>query len=258
MSYLERMFSLRGRQAVVTGAARGNGLAIAEGLLRSDAEVVLVDIEQELLKGAVSSLEREGLRAHGWHCDLADRTQVLGLVEHVRRRFPETSILVNNAGVTYPGSFMDYSEEQWDATHAVNLKAPFLLSQKLAPVLARGHDASIINITSLNAELAFPGNPAYVAFKGALRQLTRAMALDLAEYGIRVNSIGPGYIRTAMTRRSWDDSETREARARRTMLGRWGEPDDLAGAAVFLASKASAYITGQDIYVDGGWLAKGL
>ena len=117
---------------------------------------------------------------------------------------------------------------------------------------------SIINITSIGAELGFPNNPAYIAAKGALKQLTRSLALDLGSFGIRVNNIGPGYFRTDMTKGSWNDPQLEEDRIRRTILGRWGEPDDLAGAAIFLASEASRYITGQDLYVDGGWLAKGL
>ena len=117
---------------------------------------------------------------------------------------------------------------------------------------------SIINITSIGAELGFPNNPAYIAAKGALKQLTKSLALDLGPFGIRVNNIGPGYFRTDMTKGSWNDPQLEEDRIRRTILGRWGEPDDLAGAAIFLASEASRYITGQDLYVDGGWLAKGL
>ena len=258
MSYLESLFSLSGRQAVVTGAARGNGRAIAEGILRAGAEVVLVDVAEDSLAQTVEDFRSEGLAAHTECCNLAEEDQIKDLVARVNEHHPSLSILVNNAGVTLPGSFLDYPSEDWDMTHRVNLKAPFLLSQSLAPMLGRNGDGVILNITSLNAELAFPGNPAYVAFKGALRQLTKSMALDLAKLGIRVNSIGPGYIRTSMTRGSWEDQKMREDRSRRTMLGRWGEPEDLIGVAVFLASKASAYITGQDIYVDGGWLAKGL
>jgi gluconate 5-dehydrogenase len=117
---------------------------------------------------------------------------------------------------------------------------------------------SIINITSLNAELAFPDNPAYMAFKGALRQLTRSLALDLGGRGVRANCIAPGYIRTDMTRASWSDSTREKARASRTVIGRWGMPADLAGAVIFLASDASAFVTGHDLLVDGGWSIKGL
>lgn len=258
MNYLESLFSLAGRQALVTGAARGNGRAIAEGLLRAGAGVLLVDVAEAELDQTVSEFRASGLDAAGERCDLGEAAQIEELASHVAERIPNVSILVNNAGVTFPGSFMEYPADHWDLTYRVNLRAPFLLSQRLAPLLARAGDGAIINVTSINAELGFPDNPAYVAFKGGLRQLTKAMALDLARHGIRVNAIGPGYIRTAMTRGSWEDPQKREDRQSRTILGRWGEPKDLAGVAVFLASSASAYITGESIYVDGGWLAKGL
>lgn len=258
MTYLESLFSLADRQAVVTGAARGNGRAIAEGLLRAGARVLLVDVAEAELDQTVREFQASGLDARGERCDLADVDQIDALATNVTARLPNLSILVNNAGVTLPGSFVEYPLDRWDLTYRVNLRAPFLLSQRLVPLLARAGEGVILNVTSINAELAFPDNPAYVAFKGGLRQLTKAMALDLWRFGIRVNAIGPGYIRTAMTRGSWESTEKREERQKRTVVGRWGEPEDLAGVAVFLASKASGYITGQDIYVDGGWLAKGL
>ena len=117
---------------------------------------------------------------------------------------------------------------------------------------------SIINITSLNAELAFPNNPAYVAFKGGLKQLTKALALDLGQYNIRVNNIGPGYMKTDMTKKSWLNPKLRKARTSRILLNRWGEKEDIVGPCIFLASDASKYVTGHDLYVDGGWLANGL
>ena len=258
MSYLESLFSLAGRQALVTGAARGNGRAIAEGLLRAGAEVLLVDVSEVELDQTVREFQVSGLGAVGEPCDLGEVDQIEVLASRIAERMPNLGILVNNAGVTLPGGFMEYPLEDWDLTHRVNLRAPFLLSQRLAPLLARVGDGVIVNVTSINAELGFPGNPAYVAFKGALRQLTKAMALDLGPHGIRVNAIGPGYVRTAMTQGSWEDPKKREDRQNRTILGRWGEPEDLAGVAVFLASRASAYMTGQSIYVDGGWLAKGI
>ena len=258
MSYLEEMFSLVGRNALVTGAAGGNGRAIAVGLLGAGAEVVLVDKDGERLSKTVSELRAKDFPARSYVCDLADDEQIGALVNWISDSKPALSVLVNNAGITLPGSDSGYSIDDWDATHRVNLRAPFILSQSLARALASSGDGSIINITSINAELAFPNNPAYVAFKGALNQLTKAMALDLADLGIRVNAIGPGYMRTSMTDASWRDPERRADRSRRTILGRWGEPEELAGAAVFLASGASSYVTGQTLYVDGGWLAKGM
>ena len=124
--------------------------------------------------------------------------------------------------------------------------------------MKENNSGSIINITSINAEMAFPDNPAYVAFKGALKQLTKSMALDLGKFGIRANCIGLGYIRTDMTKNSWDNIERRKMLEAKTALGRWGQPRDLVGTVILLCSEASSYITGQNIYVEGGWLAKGL
>lgn len=258
MSYLEALFSLRGKTALVTGAARGNGKAIAEGLLRAGAGVVLVDIlEQELLE-TTESFKSEELRAVMYHCDIASKAELNRLVDFLERQFGCIDILVNNAGVTFSHSVFDYPDELWERTYEVNLRAPFELSRKIGRLMKRDRSGVIINITSLNAELAFPDNPAYASFKGALRQLSKSLALDLGKYGIRVNNVGPGYFKTAMTRRSWNDSALKEGIKDRTVLGRWGKPEDLAGITIFLASEASSYITGQDIYVDGGWLAKGL
>jgi len=258
MNYLESLFSLAGRQALVTGAARGNGQAIAEALLRAGASTMLVDIDGAELDKTLQAFQAKAFHATGLRCDLSDEGEIERLIHETGTRLPNLSILVNNAGVTLPANSLEYPLADWDHTYRVNLRAPFLLSQKLAPLLRRNEGASIVNITSINAELGFAGNPAYVAFKGALRQLTKAMALDFGPLGIRVNAIGPGYIRTAMTKGSWEDPEKRKDRENRTILGRWGQPDDLAGAIIFLASKASDYMTGQSIYVDGGWLAKGL
>ena len=164
-------------------------------------------------------------------------------------------ILINCAGVTYGNNVLDYKNEDWETTYKVNLKAPYELSRKVAKHM-KNTGGSIINITSLNSELGFPNNPAYVATKGGLKQLTKSLAVDLGKYNIRVNNIGPGYIKTNMTKKGW--ANHRQEIEKRTILGRWGNPEDFLGAAVFLLSKASSYITGQDIYVDGGYLAKGL
>ena len=151
-----------------------------------------------------------------------------------------------------------YSDEAWEKTYNVDLKAPYILSKMVGEEMKKNLNGSIINITSLNSELAFPDNPAYIAMKGGLKQLTKSLAYDLGKYNIRVNNVGPGYMKTNMTKKSWSDPKTYEERKNKTVLQRWGEPSDLIGVTVFLASNASSYITGQDIYVDGGWLIKGL
>jgi 2-deoxy-D-gluconate 3-dehydrogenase len=257
-TYLESLFSLAGKVAIVTGAARGNGAAMAEALLRAGASVLMVDVLEEELTKSVVRLKAEPLDVAELSCDLTEPNAAERIVAHAISLFGRCDILVNNAGITRGGDLFTYSRDAWDATYRVNLLAPFELSRRAAVEMRSSRRGSIINITSLNAELAFPDNPAYVAFKGALKQLTKSLALDLGSYGIRVNSIGPGYIHTSMTGRSWQNETSRIARAERSVLGRWGQPDDLSGAIIYLASDASSFVTGADLYVDGGWLIKGI
>jgi NAD(P)-dependent dehydrogenase (short-subunit alcohol dehydrogenase family) len=255
--YLDRLFSLEGRGAIVTGAARGNGRGLASALANAGASVLLVDVLAAELAETEKAMRAEKLAVKAYAGDLTRDGEAAAVVSAAVAAFGRLDILVNNAGVTFGHELLGYPDELWNKTHDVNLKAPFDLARAAVPAMKAQGSGSIINITSLNAELGFPGNPAYVAFKGALKQLTKALALDLGPV-IRVNAIGPGYFRTDMTRKSWGDEAMRGERSARTILGRWGVPDDLAGAVIFLASDASAYVTGIDLYVDGGWLAKGL
>ena len=259
MSYLEKVFSLNNKVALVTGAAGGNGKTISEALLRSGATVILVDIKKKELTNAVKSFLKQGLDAFEFNCDITKSNQISKLLDFIIKKNRGLDILVNNAGVSFPYSTIDYPEKFWEKTYEVNLKAPFVLSKKFAKIMKNQTSGGvIINVTSINAELAFPDNPAYQACKGALKQLTKSLALDFSKYKIRVNSIGPGYFRTKMTEKSWNDKKLRKIRSQRTVLGRWGRPSDLAGIIICLCSESSSYITGQDIYVDGGWLIKGL
>lgn len=258
MSYVDSLFSLQGKVALVTGATRGLGRAIAEALLRAGATVVLNGSHAEGLAETTRNFQAAGLSAVGCAGDLSDAAQVAQLAEFVLREFPRLDVLVNNAGVTFTHDLLDYPDDFWQQTFRVNLEAPFQLARRLAPRMKQQGAGSIINVTSIGAELGFPNNPAYGAAKGALKQLTKSLACDLGPAGIRVNNLGPGYFKTDMSHLSYSDPERRAARAARTLLGRWGEPEDLAGAVVFLASDASRYMTGQDLYIDGGWLAKGL
>lgn len=257
MSYVDRLFSLKGRTALVTGASRGLGRGIAEALLRADADVILVSSNEDRLQASADELKANGNEPSTYPCDLTDRDQVAGLIEHVEQK-GRLDVLVNCAGTTSGHHTLDYPDEDWDRTLRIHVDAPFLLARGLGRLMGNDGGGSIINITSLNAERGFPDNPAYVAAKGALKQLTKALAEDLGPHGIRVNNVGPGYFRTDMTSGSWNDPKRRKARTSRTILGRWGEPSDLAGVVILLASDASSYITGQDIYVDGGWLTRGM
>jgi len=256
MTYISDLFSLEGKNAIITGAANGNGKEIARGLYRAGSSVLLIDRDSIGLEKSRQEFCKDDPmgedRVFTLCCDVTSDKDLKGIIDP----FKSVDILVNCAGITRGGNFLEHSNENWENTLSVNLTAVFKIIKLVAPIMASG--SSIINVTSLNSEMAFPENPAYVAAKGGLKMLTKSAALDLGQQGIRVNNLGPGYIKTAMTAKSWSNENTRKQRSAKTILGRWGSPEDLVGASIFLASAASSYITGQDIYVDGGWLAKGL
>ncbi len=248
----EDPFSVAGQVVVVTGAARGNGRAIAEGFLARGARVVFADVSSD-----VAAAAGRRARALAVVCDVTDEAAVERLVKAALEWGRRIDTLVNNAGVSLAPAD-PYDTRAWDLTLAINLTAPFKLCRLVAGSMARRGAGSIINVTSLGAERGFPRNPSYQAAKAGLAQLTRAMALDFGPSGVRVNNLCPGYIRTDMTKNSYADPKLRRQRAERTLLKRWGESADLVGPCLFLASKAASYITGSDLVVDGGWLAQGL
>ena len=228
------MFSVKNKVVLVTGSSGGNGSAIVKGLEKLGAIVEGGDLPSYDIT--------------------TDKHRKL-LVQQALNHTGKIDGLINCAGITRGNNVFDYDDEDWENTYQVNLKAPFELSREVARYM-KNSGGSIINITSLNSELGFPNNPAYVAMKGGLKQLTKSLAVDLGKYNIRVNNVGPGYIKTNMTKQGWKNN--RKEIEDRTILGRWGRPEDLVGTIVFLLTSASSYITGQDIYVDGGYLTKGL
>lgn len=248
-------FRLTGKTAVVTGAARGNGASIGRALCEAGARVIACDIiafDREQWEWNPADFGGEVVCI-----DLCDSKAIVAFGHELASHAKNVHILINNAGVTFGAPAESYSAEFWKKTMAINLEAPLLLCQSLFNLL-KVDGASIINITSLGAYQGFSGNPAYVASKGGLKAMTYALAKDWRQYGIRVNNICPGYIRTNMTKKSQANAELYNSRLNRMILDRWGTSEDLAGAAVFLASDASAYITAQDIVVDGGWLNNGV
>jgi NAD(P)-dependent dehydrogenase (short-subunit alcohol dehydrogenase family) len=254
---LPDLFSLAGKVALITGTARGIGRSLAQGFLDAGATVLPV-----VRATPTDWIEPSGEQMERWLplvCDLADRQQLETLPDRAweagRGRI---DVLVNNAGVTFSQTEDPYDCTLHEATRAVLLDAPYFLCGRIAPRMAAQGGGSIINVTSINAEFGFPGNPAYVSSKGGLRMLTKAVARDFGAQNVRANNLCPGYIHTDMTAGSYSDPQRREELRNRTMLGRWGEPADLVGPCLFLASDAAAYVTGADLYVDGGWAAKGL
>ncbi|WP_349357557.1 SDR family oxidoreductase [Stappia sp.] len=245
-------FSVTGLSVIVTGAARGNGRAIADGFRTAGARVFAVDKLQEPLSEISSDPNVV--------TDVADLRQPEStdrIVKEALKAFERIDVLVNNAGVSLSAP-SPYADSVWEETIAVNLSAPFRLARAIAPIMADHGGGSIINITSLGAMRGFPDNPSYQAAKAGLGQLTRALARDYGNRNVRANNLCPGYIHTDMTARSHADPASHADRLGRMMLPRWGEPADLVGPCLFLASPASSYVTGIDLPVDGGWLAKGL
>lgn len=251
-------FDLRGQVAIVTGAAHGIGRAIAEGLAGVGVNVVLVDILVEELQQVAAAIANAGQDALAIPADLGNENDLSMLVDRTISKFGRIDILVNCAGVSRGGACEEYSQEDWDFTFNVNVRAAFRLGKLVARHMIERKRGSIINVTSIGASLGFPNNPAYQASKGAQQQLTRAMACDWAKYNIRVNNLCPGHILADMTKKSWSDPDTYKQRAALCMMGRWGKPGELVGPVIFLASRASSYMTGNDLYIDGGYAKTGL
>ncbi|MFI7278002.1 SDR family NAD(P)-dependent oxidoreductase [Streptomyces sp. NPDC049879] len=252
-AYLAELFSLEGRVAVVTGGSSGIGRAMAEALARAGASVVVVARRAAGLDATVRDLTDAGCRAARVAADLGSREGVRAAAEEAAAVFGEPDILVNSAGINLRPPMGDMDDAVWDATMAVNLEAPHLLSQRFGPGMAeRGH-GRIIHVSSQQAHRAFVQSGAYGVSKGALESLARSQAEAWSPYGVTCNTLVPGFVMTPLNARLSSDPERVAALAARTMVGRNGVPDDFAGAVVFLASRASAYVTGQSVYVDGGF-----
>ncbi|MDO9432951.1 MAG: SDR family oxidoreductase [Phenylobacterium sp.] len=248
---------LEGRTALITGAAGGIGLGCAQAFAEEGCDLVLLDLDEPRVTAAAKDLaERTGRKVHALACDLADAQaareaviKAVGLLGHIE-------VLVNNAGILAPGDILDAELEDFDRVLAVNLRAPFIVGQAVARHMVEAKiKGSIINMSSINAVLAIPNQVAYVTSKGGVNQLTKAMALGLAPYGVRVNAIGPGTIVTDILKGVMENDEARQRVLQRTPLKRFGEPGEIGRVAVFLASEDASYMTGQTIYPDGGRLA---
>ncbi len=255
MSYLAELFSLDGRVAVVTGGSSGIGAEMARALALAGARVVLVAQDAARLGEAADRLRAAGGKAAWVGADLADRSEVERAAEQAEAAFGSPDILVNCAGVNLRPPMAELSTADWDLTMAVNLTAPFLLGQRFGPQMAARGWGRIINVTSQQAQRAFGNSGGYGASKGGLASLTRSQSEAWARSGVCCNSVCPGFVATRLNAHVARDPERMAAMAARTMVGRNGQAADFAGVAVFLASRASDYVTGQTLYVDGGFSA---
>ncbi len=247
--------NLKNKNVLITGANGSIGYEITTKFLLAGANCVCVDKNFEELKKLISKGNYSS-QITLFKVDLNKKNLIKNFINRIKKRF-KIHILINNAGYTSSKNFLSYNFKEWEKTLQINLTAPFLISQMISKYCMPS-GGSIINITSLAAEQGFPNNVAYVASKGGLKQLTKAIAIDLSKKNIRVNSIGPGYVKTNMTKKSWNNSKKRKNRSERIISNRWAHPNDIANACLFLGSQLSSYINGQEIYVDGGWLSKGL
>jgi NAD(P)-dependent dehydrogenase (short-subunit alcohol dehydrogenase family) len=250
------MFELTDKIAIVTGASRGIGAAIALGLARSGAHLVLVSRNLPSLNRVAKEVAGMGRESLAIRADIGVADEIVSAVEEARKHFQRIDILVNNAGISpILKRAEDMTKPEWDEIIRVNLTGTFLFSQACGKVMIEQMEGKIINIASVGGTVGLPRQAGYCAAKGAIIQLTKVLALDWAKYNIQVNAVGPSYVETDLTEGVRRSKLISEDLLRKTPMGRFGKPEEVVGAVVFLASDASSYITGQTIYVDGGWLA---
>ena len=247
------LFDLSGRTALVTGAGRGLGLAIAEGFAEFGATVVLNDRIADRLENATAYMRDKGYTVHSSLFDVSQSDAIAAAIPDIEAQAGDIHILVNNAGIQNRQPTHGYPEDAWREVLDTNLTGPFLMARAVVGGMIERGAGKIINIASILGLLGRAESAPYCTTKGALKMLTKVMAVEWAEHNIQVNTIAPGYFATEMTQRYRDDATIDAAIRARTPAGRWGNPPDLVGAAVFLSSDASVFVTGQTLYVDGGY-----
>ncbi len=234
------------KNILITGGSSGIGKSIVELLNHNGFRCVTFD-------------KKKNSNSYFFKTDLSNLNNIHKSFQMFEKKFRSVHSLINCAGVTFPGSSINYRLDKWEKSISINLTAPFVLSQMVAKNMIKNKiKGSILNITSIGAELAFPDNPGYQSTKAALKHLTKSMAYDFSKYNIRVNSLAPGYTVTPMNKKSYQNKSLRKKRANKSMLNRWANPKEIAETALFLISNKSSFTTGQNFIVDGGWTSKGI
>lgn len=249
------IFDLSGKTAMVTGATRGLGEVAALALAKAGADVAVCGRSKPDLERVPESIQSLGRKSAGFFMDVTSKKSVQDTVEDILNQFGKIDILVNNAGVNRRIPVLELSEEDWDLVITTNLKGYFLVAQAVVPQMIERGYGKVINMSSILGTVGLPNQVAYASSKGGVDQMTKVMALEWAKKGVRVNAIGPTYFETELVAQLRNDPERFNFINDRTPMGRWGQPEELEGIVIFLAAPASDFITGQTIYIDGGWTA---
>jgi gluconate 5-dehydrogenase len=245
-------FDLTGRRALITGSSQGIGLAIARGLAGAGAEIIINGRDQKKLETAAGALRQHGVRVHVAAFDVTVADAVSVSVDNIEKTVGPIDILFNNAGMQFRTPLEDYPVDKWRELMRINVESVFLVSQAVARHMITRKSGKIVNICSVASELGRPTIAPYTASKGAVKMLTKGMCADWAKHGLQINAIGPGYFKTELNRSLAENPEFSSWVEKRTPAGRWGDLDELTGAAIFLAADASSFINGHILYVDGG------
>ncbi len=248
------LFKLEGKRALITGSSKGIGFSIAKGLAGAGADIVLNGRNLKRLEEAQAEMQKQGFNVYTSAFDVCRDSEVAGALEDIEKQAGPVDIVVNNAGINLRNPFEDYRLEDWDRMMDVNLKGAFIVSKAFGRRMIERKAGKIINICSMQSELGRPTITPYAATKGGLKMLTKGMATEWGKHNIQVNGLGPGYFVTDLTKPLVEDEKFNAWLCSRTPANRWGDPDELIGAAVFLASAASNYVNGHILYVDGGML----
>ncbi|MFD1198636.1 SDR family oxidoreductase [Brucella gallinifaecis] len=250
-----RLFDLSGKIALITGSSQGIGLALAKGLAEHGAEVVINGRNPLKVERAVSDLRNAGHIVHASSFDVTDNETVRKGVNLIESDIGAIEILINNAGMQYRAPLEEFPDDKWQQLLQTNISSVFYVGQAVARHMIERKHGKIINIASVQSELARPSIAPYTATKGAVRNLTRGMATDWAKYGLQINAIAPGYFKTPLNQALVDNPEFTDWLERRTPAGRWGNVEELVGAAVYLSGEASSFVNGQVLHIDGGMTA---
>ena len=249
------IFDITNKIIIVTGSNSGIGLTISKNLIKFGAVVIRLD---KKFKSETFNVIQKNISNLDFEIDLSDTKKIPKLLKNIKKKFKRIDGLINCHGITKETNKNTDLSKNFEETINNNLKSTFIVSSLTCELMSKNHGGSIANITSLGAHLGFPKNPSYQMSKAAIRQLTKSLAVDWGKSSVRINNIIPGYIKSTMTMKSYKNAKANKERLNRMMLNRWGTKEDIVGVAIFLMSDASSYITGTDIFVDGGWTSKGL